>query len=78
LKTTVAPVYFHTSRECKLATAKKGFHEAGLCLPGQTESGLDRYAELHVQMYDQAGEATALPPHMLKAFVAGDRGFRKK
>lgn len=35
---------------------------------------LDRYAALHAQTYGEAVDATALIPHMLEAFLAGDRG----
>lgn len=38
---------------------------------------LDRYAALHAQTYGEAVDAMALVPHMLEAFMAGDRGFRK-
>ncbi|GAO21837.1 MAG: DUF2274 domain-containing protein [Proteobacteria bacterium] len=38
---------------------------------------LDRYAALHAQTYGKAVDAAALIPHMLEAFMAGDRGFRR-
>jgi len=38
---------------------------------------LDRYAALHSQTYGDATDALALIPHMLEAFMARDRGFRK-
>lgn len=38
---------------------------------------LDRYAALHAQTYGEAVDAATLIPHMLEAFMAGDRGFRK-
>jgi len=38
---------------------------------------LDRYAALHAQAYGEAVDAATLIPHMLEAFMAGDRGFRK-
>jgi len=37
----------------------------------------DRYAALHAQAYGEAVDAVTLIPHMLEAFIAGDRGFRK-
>ncbi len=37
---------------------------------------LDRYAALHAQTYGEAVNAATLVPHMLEAFMAGDRGFR--
>lgn len=41
------------------------------------KADLDRYAALHAQAYGEAVDAVALIPHMLEAFMAGDRGFRK-
>lgn len=41
------------------------------------KADLDRYAALHAQMYGEAVDATTLIPHMLEAFMAGDRGFKK-
>ena len=41
------------------------------------KADLDRYAALHAQTYGEAVDAVALIPHMLEAFMAGDRGFRK-
>jgi hypothetical protein len=32
---------------------------------------------LHAQTYVEAVDVTTLIPHMLKAFMAGDRGFRR-
>jgi len=41
------------------------------------KADLDRYAELYTQTYGEVVDTTTLIPHMLKAFIAGDRGFRK-
>jgi hypothetical protein len=38
---------------------------------------LDRYAELHSARWGESIDAAALIPHMLEAFIARDRGFRK-
>ena len=38
---------------------------------------LDRYAELHAKTYGEPIDAATLIPHMLEAFMARDRGFRK-
>ncbi|MBL8389664.1 MAG: DUF2274 domain-containing protein [Hydrogenophaga sp.] len=38
---------------------------------------LDRYAALHAQTYGEATDALVLIPHMLAAFMARDRGFRR-
>ena len=45
--------------------------------PATLKADLDRYAALHAQIYGEAVDATMLIPHMLEAFMAGDRGFRK-
>jgi len=45
--------------------------------PASLKANLDRYAALHAQTYGESVDATALIPHMLEAFMAGDRGFRK-
>ena len=45
--------------------------------PASLKADLDRYAALHAQTYGEAVDATVLIPHMLEAFMAGDRGFRK-
>ena len=49
---------------------------AGACL-ASLKADLDRYAALHAQAYGEAVDAMTLIPHMLEAFMAGDRGFRK-
>src|SRR5690606_36981803 len=45
--------------------------------PASLKADLDRYAALHAQAYGEAVDAEKLIPHMLDAFMAGDRGFRK-
>ena len=45
--------------------------------PVSLKADLDRYAALHSQAYGEAVDATTLIPHMLEAFMAADRGFRK-
>ncbi len=45
--------------------------------PASLKADLDRYAALHAQTYGEAVDATVLIPHMLEAFMAGDRGFKK-
>jgi hypothetical protein len=46
--------------------------------PATLKADLDRYAAMHAQTYGEAVDATTLIPHMLEAFIAGDRGFRRK
>ncbi len=43
--------------------------------PAGLKADLDRYAALHAQTYGEAVDAATLIPHMLEAFIAGDRGF---
>ena len=38
---------------------------------------LERYAALHAQTYGEPIDAATLIPHMLEAFMARDRGFKK-
>lgn len=45
--------------------------------PASLKADLDRYAALHGQAYGEAVEAATLVPHMLEAFIAGDRAFRR-
>ena len=41
------------------------------------KADLDCYAELYGKTYGEAVDAAALAPHMLAAFMEGDRGFRR-
>jgi len=45
--------------------------------PVSLKTDLDRYAAPHAQTYGATVDAVTLIPHMLEAFMAGDRGFRK-
>lgn len=45
--------------------------------PASLKADLDRYAALHAQTYGEVVDAVVLIPHMLEAFMVGDRGFRK-
>ena len=45
--------------------------------PTSLKADLDRYAVLHAQTYGETVDAATLIPHMLEAFMAGDRGFKK-
>jgi len=45
--------------------------------PASLKESLERYAELHAQTYGEPVDAVTLIPHMLEAFMARDRGFRK-
>jgi len=48
-----------------------------LACPASLKADLDRYAALHAQTYGEVVDAATLIPHMLEAFMAGDRGFKK-
>ncbi|WP_067751284.1 DUF2274 domain-containing protein [Orrella dioscoreae] len=39
---------------------------------------LDHYAELHTQVYGEHVDAITLVPHMLEAFILGDRQYKKR
>lgn len=45
--------------------------------PASLKADLERYAELHAQTYGEPVDAVTLIPHMLEAFMARDRGFRR-
>ncbi|HEP8013980.1 TPA: DUF2274 domain-containing protein [Pseudomonas aeruginosa] len=45
--------------------------------PASLKADLDRYAALHAQEHGEAVDAATLIPHMLEAFMAGDRGFKR-
>ncbi|MFT3776657.1 MAG: DUF2274 domain-containing protein [Ottowia sp.] len=46
--------------------------------PASLKADLDRYAALYSQTYDEVVDSATLIPHMLEAFMAGDRGFKKE
>ncbi|MCX5565851.1 DUF2274 domain-containing protein [Alcaligenes phenolicus] len=46
--------------------------------PASLKADLERYAALHAQTYGETVDSVTLIPHMLEAFMAGDRGFKKK
>lgn len=41
------------------------------------KADLDRYAAQHAETYGETVDTMALIPHMLEAFMAGDRGFKR-
>ncbi|MCK9551663.1 DUF2274 domain-containing protein [Aquamicrobium sp.] len=45
--------------------------------PASLKADLDRYAALHAQTYGEPVDAVTLIPHMLEAFMARDRAFRR-
>lgn len=46
--------------------------------PAGLKANLDRYAALHAETYGESVDAVTLIPHMLEAFMVGDRGFKKR
>lgn len=42
------------------------------------QADLERYAALHAQTYGEPADAATLVPHMLEAFMARDREFKKR
>ncbi|EKQ6358020.1 DUF2274 domain-containing protein [Pseudomonas aeruginosa] len=46
--------------------------------PASLKADLDHYAALHAQTYGEAVDAATLIPHMLEAFMAADRGFKRR
>lgn len=48
-----------------------------ITLGSELKADLDRYAALHAQAWGQSVDASTLIPHMLEAFIARDRGFRR-
>lgn len=68
-----------TSRKLRLGPLPKTESiKLTFACPATLKADLDRYAELHAQTYDEAVDATVLIPHMLEAFIAGDRGFKRE
>lgn len=48
-----------------------------ITLGSELKAELDRYAALHSESWGQTVDAATLIPHMLEAFIARDRGFRR-
>lgn len=48
-----------------------------IALTTALKADLERFAALHAQTYGEPINAATLIPHMLEAFMARDRGFRK-
>lgn len=46
--------------------------------PAGLKADLERYAALHAETYGEPVDAVTLIPHMLAAFMARDRGFRRR
>jgi hypothetical protein len=48
-----------------------------IALTTALKADLERYAALHSQTYGEPIDAATLIPHMLEAFMARDRGFKR-
>ena len=67
-----------TARKLRLGPLpSSGSTKLTFTCPASLKADLDRYAALHAQAYGEAVDAAMLIPHMLEAFMAGDRGFRR-
>jgi hypothetical protein len=49
-----------------------------IALPVELKAMLDRYAELHGQIWSEPVDASTLIPHMLAVFMERDRGFKAR
>ena len=46
-----------------------------ISMPAELKAQLDAYAEVHARLHGPVNAATLIP-HMLRAFIARDRGFK--
>ena len=67
-----------TARKLRLGPLpSSGSTKLTFTCPASLKADLDAYAALHAQAYGEAIDAVTLIPHMLEAFMAGDRGFKR-
>ena len=52
-------------------------HKLSIVCSAQLKADLERYAALHARTYGETVDVATLVPHMLEAFMAGDREFRR-
>ncbi len=68
-----------TTRKLRLGPLSKNESiKLTFACPASLKADLDRYAALHTQAYGETVDAVTLIPHMLEAFMSGDRAFRKR
>ncbi|MGK2914963.1 MAG: DUF2274 domain-containing protein [Porticoccaceae bacterium] len=60
-----------------MAAPKTEVAKLTIALTTTLKADLERYAALHAQTYGESVDAATLIPHMLEAFMARDRGFKK-
>ena len=51
--------------------------KVSIALSVDLKAKLDRYAALHGELYGGSVDSATLIPHMLEAFMARDRAFRR-
>jgi hypothetical protein len=67
-----------TARKLRLGPLpSSGSTKLTFTCPASLKADLDAYAALHAQAYGEAVDAEKLIPHMLEAFMVGDRGFKR-
>ncbi len=67
-----------TARKLRLGPLpSSGSTKLTFTCPASLKADLDAYAALHAQAYGEAVDAVTLIPHMLEAFMVGDRGFKR-
>ncbi len=48
-----------------------------IALPASLKANLERYAAVHAQTWGTTVDVATLIPHMLEAFIARNRGFKR-
>lgn len=48
-----------------------------IVLTSTLKAEIDRYAALHAQTWGEPVDAAGIVPHIVEAFIARDRGFKK-
>jgi hypothetical protein len=48
-----------------------------IAMPVTLKANLDRYAAVHAQTWGTTADVATIIPHMLEAFIARDRGFKR-
>ena len=68
-----------TARKLRLGPLpSSGSTKLTFTCPASLKADLDAYAALHAQAYGETVDVMTLIPHMLEAFMAGDRAFRRR
>ncbi len=67
----------NTGRLSLGALPRAGTVKLTVSLPSTLNAELERYAAVHAQTYGEPVDVATLIPHMLSAFMARDRTFKK-